>query len=105
MNSIQIILISCVVLITAYTLYNFKKNRPLVLLLVAGTVFIILFPDELTVVARKVGVRRGVDLLFYLTFTLLIFILVRFYKKIKYLERKLTDIVREMALRHAEEQR
>lgn len=105
MNSIQVILISCIVLITAYTLYNFKKSRLLILLLFAGTVFMIVFPDELTVVARKVGVRRGVDLLFYLTFTLFIFILVRFYKKIKYLERKLTDIVREMAIKQAEENR
>lgn len=102
MNTIQIILIACVLLIGFYALINFKQKKVYLALLLVALTAIILFPDSLQFLAQKVGVNRGVDLLFYLTFLLFIFIFIGFYKKLKTLEKKMTDIVRKISISEGE---
>ncbi len=102
MNTIQIILIACVLLLAVYALTNFKQRKLFLTFMLVLLTAIILFPDSLQYLAQKVGVNRGVDLLFYITFLLFIFIFIGFYKKLKLLEKKMTDIVRKLSVLEGE---
>ncbi len=102
MNTIQIILIACVLLLAVYALTNFKQRKLFLTFMLVLLTAIILFPDSLQYLAQKVGVNRGVDLLFYITFLLFIFIFIGFYKKLNFLEKKMTDIVRKLSVLEGE---
>ncbi|MCD2423453.1 DUF2304 domain-containing protein [Niabella pedocola] len=102
MNSIQIILIVCVSLMTLYITSIFKPNKLLILFLFLACVFIIVFPDELTGLAHLVGVNRGVDLLFYFTFLFLFLTIIVLYKKIRDLQKKITKLIRNDAVGNAQ---
>ncbi|WP_300596704.1 DUF2304 domain-containing protein [Niabella sp.] len=102
MNSIQIILIICVSLMTLYITSIFKPNKLLILFLFLACVFIIVFPDELTGIAHLVGVNRGVDLLFYFTFLFLFLTIIVLYKKIRDLQKKITKLIRNDAVNNAQ---
>ena len=100
MNGIQILLIGGVVTIFLY--YGFRLRNALIdllaLIVFAGfAVFFILFPDYTNTIARKLGVGRGADLLFYLCILLFIFIIVKLFARIRRLEKMLTDHVRQTA--------
>ena len=65
-------------------------------------VYAVLRPDDLSMVAHWVGVGRGADLLLYLLAIGVIFIALNFYLRVRQLERALTDLAREMAVREGE---
>jgi hypothetical protein len=70
----------------------------LALFLFSGfAVFFILFPDYTNVIARKLGVGRGADLLFYICILFFLFILIKLFARIRRLEKTLTDLVRQQA--------
>ena len=58
-------------------------------------------PDWSTAVAQRVGISRGVDLLFYLSHLLLLFIAFLYFLKFKKLEARFTRLVRQLALDRA----
>ena len=58
-------------------------------------------PDWSTYVAHLVGISRGVDLLFYLTHLMLLFIAFVYFLKLKEMELRFTKLVRELALEAA----
>ena len=58
-------------------------------------------PDWSTYVAHLVGISRGVDLLFYLTHLILLFIAFVYFLKLKEMELRFTKLVRELALEAA----
>jgi small membrane protein len=58
-------------------------------------------PDWSTYVAHLVGISRGVDLLFYLTHLILLFIAFVYFLKLKEMELRFTKLVRELALEGA----
>ena len=58
-------------------------------------------PDWSTYVAHRVGISRGVDLLFYLTHLMLLFIAFVYFLKLKEMELRFTKLVRELALEAA----
>ena len=58
-------------------------------------------PDWSTYVAHRVGISRGVDLLFYLTHLILLFIAFVYFLKLKEMELRFTKMVRELALEAA----
>jgi hypothetical protein len=58
-------------------------------------------PDWSTYVAHRVGISRGVDLLFYLTHLILLFIAFVYFLKLKEMELRFTKLVRELALEAA----
>ena len=58
-------------------------------------------PDWSTVVAQRVGVSRGVDLLFYLSHLILFFFAFVYFLKFKKMEARFTKLVRQLALERA----
>lgn len=100
MNGIQILLIGGVLAIFVYYISRFRSAFVDLLLLsvfAALAVFFILFPDYTNVIAKKLGVGRGADLLFYLCILLFLFILIKLFARIRRLEKKLTELVRKQA--------
>ena len=55
-------------------------------------------PDWSTYVAHRVGISRGVDLLFYLSHLMLLFIAFVYFLKLREMELRFTKLVRELAL-------
>lgn len=72
----------------------------LVLIALAGTWFA-WQPDALTVVARRLGVGRGTDLLVYLWLPVSMLVLAGIAVQLRYLQRQLTLLAREVALERA----
>ena len=58
-------------------------------------------PDWSTSVAQRVGVSRGVDLIFYLAHLTLFFLAFVYFLKFKKMEARFTKLVRELALDRA----
>ncbi|HUR65942.1 MAG TPA: DUF2304 domain-containing protein [Chitinophagaceae bacterium] len=100
MNGIQILLISGVVVIFGYYVSRFRNALLdlLVLTLFAALgIFFILFPEYTNTIAQKLGVGRGADLLFYSCILFFLFIILKLFARIRRLEDKMTDLVREQA--------
>ena len=70
-------------------------------LLVTGALAV-LFPQHTDIVANFVGVGRGVDLITYLIEVVVLFVLLHYYTKFVDLQKKLTDVTRELAILRAE---
>jgi|SRR3989344_3626053 len=62
---------------------------------------VVLLPQVTSVMAAWLGVGRGVDLVLYLSVALLFYALFQNSRKIDRLERSLTELVRELAIREA----
>jgi hypothetical protein len=75
--------------------------RLAMLALAALGVFFIAFPERTTDVAHLLGVGRGTDLLLYLAIVTGAFAVMVLYARLRRLERQLTDIAREGAIRDA----
>lgn len=100
MTGIQILLISGVVIIFAYYVSRFRNALVdlLTLALFAGLgIFFILFPDYTNIIAKKLGVGRGADLLFYSCILFFLFIILKMFSRIRRLEDKLTEMLRQQA--------
>lgn len=59
-------------------------------------------PETTDDFANFVGVGRGVDLITYVIEVTVLFVLLHYYTKFVELQRKLTDVVRELAILRAE---
>lgn len=106
MVPIQIILISAVVFIAFYMYLRLRSSLLdafLIFLFCAGAVFFILFPDTTTEIAQWMGVKRGINLVFYVTILFLFFLILKLYSRIRRLEKKFTDLVREKSTASAEQ--
>lgn len=66
-------------------------------------VYAVLRPDDLTAVARLVGVGRGADLLLYMLVVAFIFGGLNVYLKLREMERRFTDLSRAVAINEAEQ--
>lgn len=62
----------------------------------------VIFPDITAEAAQLVGVGRGVDLVIYLVEVGTLFVLLHYYTKFVEIERRQTEIVREVAILRAE---
>lgn len=62
---------------------------------------IILSPQTTTMLANILGVGRGVDLALYVSVVVLFYVLFTMSRKVDRLERSLTNLVREIALKDA----
>ncbi len=105
MVPIQIILISAVVFIAFYMYLRLRSSlldAILIFLFFAGAVFFILFPDTTTDIAQWMGVKRGINLVFYVTILFLFFLILKLYSRIRRLEKKFTEMVSEKSIHSAE---
>lgn len=64
---------------------------------------IVIEPNATFYVAHLVGVGRGADVVVYVALVIIFFILFQFILKLTRLERNLTKVVRELALRQRQE--
>lgn len=79
-----------------------RLSGTVVLLAGAGSV---LFPESLTKVAQAVGVGRGVDLILYVLVVAFLLVTVILFRRIGELERRVTLLIRELAIHQAERDR
>ena len=104
MSLIQFILVgSSFAFLLLYFLFfrSLFRDRLFALMLFSLAVVATLFPDLTTVVANRLGVGRGTDLVFYLFAIMTVFIFILLYGKISRLESAQTDLIRELAIRDA----
>jgi len=76
-------------------------RKVVILGLVALMLVFAVQPDWSTKVAQAVGISRGVDLLFYLSHLMLLFIAFAYFLRFKKMEARFTRLVRELALERA----
>jgi len=76
-------------------------RKGVILLLVLTMLAFAIQPEWSNAVAHGVGISRGVDLLFYLSHLLLLFIAFIYFLKFKKMEARFTKLVRQLALERA----
>lgn len=106
MIPIQIILISAVVFLSFYMYLRLRSNLVdaiLIFLFCLGAVFFILLPDTTTDIAKALGVKRGINLVFYCISLFFFFLILKLYSRVRRLENKFTELVRENSLKNAQD--
>jgi hypothetical protein len=109
MHAIQIVLICFAVFAMSRVLIRYRRGGMRMLdlglwLLFWAAVFVVaLLPDTTNLLARWLGVGRGVDTAMYLSLLMIFYLLFRSFAKIEDLDRQLTRVVRANALREMEE--
>jgi len=102
---IKIVIILFILIISWRTVLRFKKNditsRELIIWLIFWVLVGIatLIPKKTDVIAQFLGVERGADLLVYLSIIVLFFVVFRIIVKLEKIDRALTKIVRNAALK------
>lgn len=76
-------------------------DRLIASLLFCTAMFFVLFPEATVVVAHKLGVGRGTDLILYVFVLLFSFLALLFYSKLHRLEKLHTELARAIAIRDA----
>lgn len=74
----------------------------LLLILVGVAVLFILFPEWTSVLAKKLGVGRGTDLVLYICIVLFYFVILKLYARMRKLEQQITELIRKQALDEVE---
>lgn len=74
----------------------------LLFILVGVAVLFILFPEWTNVLAKKLGVGRGTDLVLYLCIVLFYFVILKLYARMRKLEQQITDLIRKQAIDEVE---
>jgi hypothetical protein len=78
-----------------------SRDRFVVLVVFAASVTFVLVPSWTSVLANKVGVGRGVDLVIYLAIVLMGFICLMLYSQLRQLRAQVTMLARDSAIRSA----
>ena len=106
MVPIQIVLISTVLFLTFYMYLRLRSSlldAVLIFLFCGAAVFFILFPETTTEIAQRLGVKRGINLVFYCVTVFFFFLILKLYSRLRKLENKFTEIVRENSLKKVED--
>lgn len=69
------------------------------LILWSGVAFFTWWPKFSDIIATSVGVGRGVDALVYISVVALFYAIFRIYIKLEFIEREITSLVRNIALK------
>lgn len=75
----------------------------LLFILVATAVLFILFPEWTNVLAKKLGVGRGTDLVLYIGIVLFYFVILKLYARMRKLEQQITELIRKQAIAETEQ--
>jgi hypothetical protein len=105
MSGIQILLVASFLLLAIYFFVRLRNRIADVLLmlaLVGLAVVFVLFPDLTSMIAKKLGVGRGADMVFYTCIVLFWFVILKLYSKVRSLEQLVTNLLREQALQQVE---
>lgn len=107
MNWIQVLLIASVITLLVYLLRSRRSAQAKAwvklgyLLFVVAAVYAIVRPDDTTVVANWLGVKRGADLLEYALIIAFLFTTISTYMRFKDLELRYARLARAVALESA----
>ncbi len=105
--AIQLLLLGAIVGLALYFLSNRRKARAKAgvkigfVLFILTTVWAILRPDDLTVIARMLGVSRGTDLLLYVLVVAFMFVTLSTYVRFREQELRYARLARAIALQNA----
>jgi small membrane protein len=106
MTIIQIVLTICIALIAVYMYLRLRStlfDLILILLFFGVGVFLVLFPETTNDIANFVGVSKGANLLLYSAIMFLFFLILKLYSRLRRVEQKFTELVRNKSLEEAEE--
>ncbi len=106
MSPIQVFLTSGLVFLAMYMYVRIRNSvldALLIFLFLGVSIFFVLFPDATNTLAKMVGVARGANLIFYIGFLFLFFLILKLYAKNKRLEQNLTELTRQISLQNAED--
>ncbi len=106
MVPVQAILISAVVFLAFYMYLRLRSSlldAVLIFLFFGLGIFFIIKPEVTTQIAQWLGVKRGINLLLYFTIIFLLFLILKLYSRIRRLESKFTDFVRERSIEEVED--
>jgi len=109
MHAIQIVLICFAVFAMSRVMIRYRRGNMrtvdlgLWLVFWVAVIVVAWLPDTTNLLARWLGVGRGVDTAMYLSILMSFYLLFRSFAKIEDLDRQLTRIVRANALREMEE--
>ena len=92
-----VLLLLLILLYSRLLLHELKWRIALLFVFLLG-ILAVVFPQYTTVVANRLGVGRGADLLLYLLVVISYFAWAFLYQKIRHLEQQQTAIIREMTL-------
>jgi len=99
---IKTMLISGLLLCLAYAFLQRRKSRTvsvgISLISIAG-IWFVLMPQHTTALADALGVGRGADLVAYFWIVISVFVMMNLQFKILGLQRDITEVSRELALR------
>ncbi len=101
----QIILLVFALLFVWYIikLRSVLSDRIILLIIAGGGMVLILFPELSSQLAHWIGIGRGVDMVFYFFILFSVFRFVGLSAEQRQTQRKLTDIVRAIAIQNARE--
>jgi len=109
MHAIQIVLLCFALFAMSRVLIRYRRGGMRVLHVFLWLVFwiavgvVAFHPDTTNLLARWLGVGRGVDTAMYLSLLVIFYLLCRSFGKLEDLDRQLTRVVRANALREMEE--
>jgi small membrane protein len=107
----QVFLLILVMLAMGHDVLRYRQNRIgrrgflLWFALWVGVMGVIMFPKSTMVLARLFGIGRGTDLVLYTSIILILYFLFRIYVYLEKVDREITQIVRSLALREADDVR
>ena len=104
MNAIQIFLVAAAFLWLASYLSRVRTQgltRIVAVIAALGGVLLVVFPALSVRLARLVGVTRGVDLVIYLSLVAFGFLWLQLATRMRELEARLAELVRQLALERA----
>jgi hypothetical protein len=103
---IQVVLTICIALIAIYMYIRLRSGLFDIILIglffVVG-IFFVLFPDTTNDIANFVGVSKGANLLLYSAILFLLFLILKLYSRLRKIEQKFTEFVRNKSLEEAED--
>lgn len=103
----QLILSVLIIFIIIKTLISFNKKQITRLFFILWNFFwlivlyFIFYPGFLVGLAKRLGVGRGVDLAIYVSVICLFYLIYKLFIKIEKIEKQITKIVREIAIKNA----
>ena len=105
---IKVLLVAALAGAVWFAMRTQARGNHLALRRIAASAFLlagalsVLFPDITVIAANAVGVARGTDLLLYILVVAFLFVAIGLHQRVHALERRLTDLARELALRTAD---
>jgi hypothetical protein len=103
---IQIVLTLGIALIAIYMYIRLRSGLFDVILIglfFAAGIFFVLFPETTNKIAHWVGVSKGANLLLYSAILFLLFLILKLYSRLRRIEQKFTELVRNKSIEEAEE--